>query len=174
MSDAKEARLVLLNYLVDRYASLKHSLTHLLGGNADLAGDMLHDTWVRISTKDDVGPVDNPRAYLTRMSVNLAVDIHRRGTRVMTGSEVEQLLENAEDTTPGPARLAEARSELAAVQAVMDRMPERRQRIAYLVHYEEMGHQEVAKLVGVSERTVAYELKRVHDAAASVLGRARK
>jgi RNA polymerase sigma-70 factor (ECF subfamily) len=171
MSDAKKD---LLSYLTQRYASLKHSLTHLLGGNSDLASDVLHDAWVRINAKDDLGPVDNPKAYLTRMSVNMAIDSHRRDSRIMTGDEVEQLLEDAEDTTPGPEQLAEARSELAAVQAIMDRMPERRQRIAYLVHYEEMTQPEVARLLGISERTVAYELKRVHDSATRVLGRTKK
>jgi RNA polymerase sigma factor (sigma-70 family) len=158
----EDAQLILLDYLAKRYASLKQRLTRVLG-NDDLASDALHDTWLRLNSKEDYGSVQNPGAYLMRMTVNIAVNMHRRQRRVLTGDDVEMLLNEAADPAPGPEQLAEVRSDMDALQKFMDRMPERRRHIVFLVHCEELEQREVAERLGVSERTVAYELRRAHE-----------
>lgn len=164
---SEDAQVVLLDYLVKRYGNLKQRLTRLLG-NDDLASDALHDAWLRLNSKDDVGPVQNPGAYLMRMSVNIAVNAVRRQRKVLSDGDIDALLEEAADPAPGPAQQAETRSDLQALQHYMDRMPERRRHIVFLVHCEEMEQREVAERLGVSERTVAYELRRAHDAVAAL------
>jgi RNA polymerase sigma factor (sigma-70 family) len=171
---SENAQVVLLDYLVKRYATLKASLTRVLGGNADLAGDVLHDAWVRLNAKDDYGQVDNPGAYLRRMTVNIAVDVHRRDSKLLSGDEANLLLDSMMDDTPGPEQSAEARSELAILQKIMDKMPPRRQKIAFLVHCEGMEQRLVAKRLKISERTLAYELKHIQEAAQQALGRTKK
>jgi RNA polymerase sigma factor (sigma-70 family) len=170
---SENAQLVLLDYLAKRYANLKQRLTRVLG-NDDLASDALHDTWLHLNSKDDYGPVQNPGAYLMRMTVNIAVNAHRRQRRVLTGADIDMLLEEAADPAPGPAQLAEVRSDLQALQTFMDRMPERRRHIVFLVHCEELEQREVAERMGVSERTVAYELKRAHEAVSAFRDRKKK
>ncbi len=71
------AQPALLDHLTKCYASLKQHLTRKLG-NADLASDVLHDTWVRLKDKDEQLRVDSPAMYLMRMATNIAVDIERR------------------------------------------------------------------------------------------------
>ncbi|MBN8755609.1 MULTISPECIES: RNA polymerase sigma factor [unclassified Variovorax] len=159
---SEDTQLVLLNYLGRHYASLKQRLTRKLG-NADDAGDALHDTWLRLKGNEDHGTVQNPGAYLSRMAVNIAVDVQRRQSRLLSGDEVEELLEEIEDPAPGPARTAEIRSDLDAVLTLLDRMPERRRAVALLVHAEGLTQNEAAQRLGVSLRTVEYELKRVHE-----------
>lgn len=153
----------LLDYLNKRYANLKGRLTQVLG-NADLAGDALHDTWVRLKAKADERPMDSPGAYLVRMAVNIAVDIQRRQRRAVSGEQADAWLDDVADPRPGPEQTAEARSDLDALTRIMDRMPERRRMIVVLVHWEEVTQKEVASRLGVSLRTVEYELKRAHDA----------
>jgi RNA polymerase sigma factor (sigma-70 family) len=155
----EEVQPVLLNYLNKRYANLKGRLTRMLG-NADLASDALHDTWLRLHAKDDQRPMQSPGAYLVRMAVNIAVDIQRRQGRMLGGDEVDQLLEAMVDPVPGPEQISEARSEMAALHEVIHKMPERRREIVILVHLEEVTHKEAAERLGVSLRTVEYELKR--------------
>ena len=46
---------------------------------------------------------------------------------------------------------------------LLDRMPERRRAVALLVHAEGLTQNEAAQRLGVSLRTVEYELKRVHE-----------
>lgn len=157
-----DTQLVLLDYLGKHYAALKQRLTRKLG-NAEDAGDALHDTWLRLKGSEDHGPIQNPGAYLSRMAVNIAVDVQRRQSRLLSGDDVDRLLEEVMDPAPGPAQTAEARSELEAVRQLLDRMPERRRAIALLVHAEGMTQKEAALQLGVSLRTVEYELKRCHE-----------
>ncbi len=166
---SENAQLILLDYLTRRYAKLKHNLTRLLGGNDELASDALHDTWVRLNAKDDYGKIENPGAYVTRMMVNIAVDVHRRDSRLLTGEEAEAVMDAMEDPAPGPEQTVEARFELAALAAIMDQMPERRQQVAFLVHFEGLELRAAAKRLKISERTVVYELTNIRQAARQAL-----
>nr|WP_296793306.1 RNA polymerase sigma factor [Variovorax sp.] len=112
---------------------------------------------------EDHGAVQNPGAYLSRMAVNIAVDVQRRNSRLLSGDDIDELLEEVEDPAPGPARSAEIRSELETVLTLLERMPERRRAVALLVHAEGLTQSEAARRLGVSLRTVEYELQRVHE-----------
>ncbi|WP_398501205.1 RNA polymerase sigma factor [Variovorax sp.] len=158
---ADDARPVLLDYLNRHYASLKLRVTRLLG-NGDLAGDALQDTWLRVQSKDEEDPIHSPGSYLVRMAVNIAVDIQRRQARSLSLDEVGALLE-LPDPAPGPAQVAEARSDLQALRHWMERLPARRREVVVLVHMEGLEHKEVARRLGISVRTVAYELQHAHD-----------
>lgn len=159
---SNDASPILLDYLNKSYVSLKRRLTRVLG-NADLANDALHDTWVRVKGKDDRRPMEQPGAYLMRVATNIAVDIQRRQRRSLSGDDIDALLEEMADPAPGPERVTEVRSDLEALTAIMDRMPERRRLVVVMVHWEGLPQKEVASRLGVSLRTVEYELKRAHD-----------
>lgn len=159
---SEDTPLVLLDYLGKHYAILKQRLTRKLG-NAEDAGDALHDTWLRLKGNEDYGPIRNPGAYLSRMAVNIAVDVQRRHSRLLSGDDVDELLEELKDPAPGPAQTAEIRSDLDAVLKLLDGMPRRRRAIALLVHAEGVTQKEAAQRLGVSLRTVEYELKHVHE-----------
>jgi RNA polymerase sigma-70 factor (ECF subfamily) len=156
------SQIVLLDYLGKHYADLKQRLTRRLG-DAEAAGDALHNAWLRLKGSDDPGPVQNPGAYLSRMAVNIAVDAQRRYSRLLSGDEIDALLEEMNDSTPDPAQIAELRSEVDALLKLLDRMPERRRAVALLVHAAGLTQKEAAQRLGVSLRTVEYELKRVHE-----------
>lgn len=156
------SQLLLLDYLGKHYAALKQRLTRKLG-DAETAGDALHDTWLRLKGTADPGPVRNPGAYLARMAVNIAVDAQRRGSRMLSGDEIDALLDDVADPAPGPAQTAEMRSDLEALMALLDRMPPRRRAVALLVHAHGLTQKQAAESLGVSLRTVESELKRVHE-----------
>ncbi|AOY95779.1 hypothetical protein BKK79_29230 [Cupriavidus sp. USMAA2-4] len=158
----EETRPVLADYLARHYGSLKRRVTRLLG-SSDLAGDALHDAWVRLSADPaEASPVRSPGSYVVRMAVNIAVDALRRGSRSLPLDEVEALIELA-DPLPGPAQTTEGRSELAAMARLLERMPPRRREVFLLVHLECLTQEEVARRLGCSKRTVEYELKYAHD-----------
>jgi RNA polymerase sigma factor (sigma-70 family) len=161
---SEEARPVLLDYLTKHYSSLKLRVARLVG-NGDLAHDAMQDTWLRVqdkkeNTKD--APILSPASYLVRMAVNIAVDIQRRQARSLPLDEVSALMALA-DPAPGPDRVAEARSEMEGLLKLANAMPERRREIFILVHWEDMSQPQVAKHLGISLRTVEYELKYIHD-----------
>jgi RNA polymerase sigma factor (sigma-70 family) len=157
-----DTQLVLLDYINKRYSSLKQRLARMLG-NDDLASDALHDTWLRLNAKDDYGLIENPGSYVFRMTVNAAMDMHRRQKHSLSGTEVDALLDELVDPAPGPARTVEARLDLALFQTLIDRMPKRRRQIVIMVHWDDVPQREVAERMGISLRTVQYELKSAHD-----------
>lgn len=163
----EKTRLALSEYVSCHYTSLKHRLTRLLG-NSDLAGDALQDAWIRLQAREEPEPVSSPLGYVLRVAVNIAVDIQRRQSRTLSWEEVEGLQEMA-DPSPGMAQAAEARSDMRVLMAHIDTMPRRRRYIFLQVHWEGKSHKEVAQSLGVSLRTVAYELKKAHDALAVAL-----
>ena len=152
----------LLDYLGAHYHTLRQRLTRRLGC-AELAGDALHDTWLRLKDGACTCPVREPGAYLARMAVNLVVDARRRHSRLLSGDEAEALIEEFADPSPGPEEVAEIRSDVDTLEELLDRMPERRRAIALLVHGEGVTQKEAARRLGVSLRTVEYELQRVHE-----------
>ncbi|SFQ21901.1 RNA polymerase sigma-70 factor, ECF subfamily [Variovorax sp. OK605] len=165
---AEDTRPVLMDYLSRHYDALKRQLGRALR-NTDLAEDALHDTWLRVNdqgkneeAKTEDGPIRKPGGYLVRMAFNIALDIQRRQSRNLPFDEVDALMELA-DTAPGPARTVEARSQLDAVVRLLDRMPARRREVVVLVHMEGLTQPEAARRLGVSLRTVEYELKSAHD-----------
>jgi RNA polymerase sigma factor (sigma-70 family) len=152
----------LLDYLTKRYTQLKQTLTRLLG-NDELASDALHDAWVRLNAKEDYGVVDNPGAYVTRMSVNIAVNAYNKDSRLLTGEAAHAVLETLRDPAPGPEQIAQARSEWEVVAKALEQAPKRRRHAARLVYLEGLDMREAAKRLKVSERTVRYELKYFRD-----------
>ncbi|PIF77649.1 RNA polymerase RpoE-like sigma-24 subunit [Variovorax sp. 54] len=153
----------LRDFMLRRYEDLKRRLTLQLG-NADLAGDALQDTWVRLEGGAETsGPVQYPLSYLMRMATNAALDRLRSESRFLNGTEVEQVFESLSDPAPGPAQTAEARSEAQRLAAVIDEMPPRRRHILILIRVDEMPRQEVARRLGVSVSLVDRELRRAHD-----------
>ncbi|MGO4152585.1 RNA polymerase sigma factor [Cupriavidus sp. YAF13] len=167
MSD--DAQPALLEHLANRYANLKRSLVRVLGSD-DLAGDALHDTYLRLQRQENRGPILSPSAYLLRMAVNIAVDIQRRQSRNLSTDDVEALMDLS-DPAPGPAQVVEDRAELEALSRIMARLPARRRQVLLLVRWEGLSQKEVAERLGVSIRTVENELKRAHDFCAQMSSR---
>ncbi|SAI46097.1 heme uptake RNA polymerase sigma-70 factor [Bordetella ansorpii] len=163
----------LLDYFTRRYASLKSSLTRRLG-NADMASDALHDTWVRLQGMETLPERERPGAYLMRVALNIAVDGQRRETLYATGEEVESALNQHMDAAPGPARTAQARLDLGILLRQVEHMPERRRVILVMAHWEDLTREEIARRLKISVRTVDTELKRAHERLAEFFGETQK
>jgi RNA polymerase sigma factor (sigma-70 family) len=149
---------LLRGLLADRYEDFKARLTRHLGSE-ELASESLHETWLRLHREDDIGAVRNPPAYLLRIVVNVAMDRLRVENRRARRSEIQAALEIA-DHAPGPAREAEARLELRALESAINELPERARAILIASRLDGLTHQAIAKRLGISRRTVVYELER--------------
>jgi len=163
----------LRSFLVSRYADLKRTLTRRLGC-ADLAGDALQDTWLKLESRDDAEGVREPFAYLLRTAVNVAYDRQRNQSRLVSTSEIEALLAEQPDPAPEPPDALTARRELDTLMVAIGKLPERRRQILVMVRWEHVPQREVAERLGVSLRTVEQELKKAHDFCAARVGRTRQ
>lgn len=142
---------------IDRYDEMKARLTKRLG-SADLAGDAMQDTWLRLARTESIGVVQCPSGYLFRIALNVADD-HRRAVarRPVTAVEIESLLDIA-DETPTPEQAMLARSDLEALKAILSELPERRREIFLAARVGNMPRQEIADRLGVSRQLVTREL----------------
>lgn len=156
MSDAD--RTALQQLLVGNYDNLNQRLSRRLG-SSEAADEALQETYLRLEKASVLSPVRHPLRYLYQIALNIAADRRRAETRRMTATEVDALLDLA-DEAPDPAQVAEARSELRALQRVMEEMPERRRAIFRAVLLENVPRRVVAEKFGVSTRTVDIEVQR--------------
>jgi RNA polymerase sigma-70 factor (ECF subfamily) len=152
-----------------RYDDFKSRLTRRLG-SAELAGDALQDTWLRLEQGDGIAAVRSDAAYLYRIAVNIARDRLRAENRRLTTGEVETLL-NVADNVPGPEHIAETRSELKALQRVMAELPPRQRAILLAARLEGLPRQEIARRFRISVRMVQRELQDAQDYCAARLKR---
>ncbi|MGY3608187.1 sigma-70 family RNA polymerase sigma factor [Bradyrhizobium sp. Leo121] len=159
MTDA--ALSTLRRLFIDRYDDLKARLTKRLG-SADLAGDALHDTWVRLSRADSVGVVQSPDSYLFRAVLNAAEDQRRADKRHLTAIEIDSLFDLA-DETPGPEQALQARSDLQTFESVLAELPPRRRAILLARRLDGLSREEIAARLGVSIRLVTKELRLAHE-----------
>lgn len=146
---------------VDGYDDLKRRLTERLG-SADLAGDAMHDAWLRLEKAESIGIVQSPGNYLFRVMLNAADDQRRMQKRYASAIEIDSLLELADDT-PTPEEAALARSDLDAFKAVLAQLPARRRAIFLAARVGNIPRQEIADRLGVSRRLVAKELLLAHE-----------
>jgi RNA polymerase sigma-70 factor (ECF subfamily) len=85
-------------------------------------------------------------------------------------SETEALFDIVDDA-PGPARIVEARSDVAALRLALMELPPRRRHIVFAACMDEIPHQEIAQRLGVSVRTIQFELKQAMTYCAGRLDR---
>ncbi|MEG3086725.1 RNA polymerase sigma factor [Sphingomonas sp. PB4P5] len=165
----KSTRTHLRRSLVDRYQQLKGRLTHKLG-SATLASDALHETWMRLGQGGELEPVKNPEAYVYRAALNTAFNLRGVGANRPLASDHADLADVA-DEAPGPARIAEGRSELAIVLGALDELPQR-QREAFLESFMGSTPPDVlAARFDVSVRTIQADIRAAVIHCAKRLGR---
>lgn len=154
----ENALTIIRGLFVDRYDDLKARLTRRLG-SADLAGDAMQDTWLRLARTESIGVVQSPRSYLFRIVLNVAEDRRRmERRRHVSAVEIESLLE-LPDHAPTPEQTMLARSDLQAFKGIVDELPERRRTIFLAARVGNIPRQEIADRLGISRQLVAKELR---------------
>jgi RNA polymerase sigma-70 factor (ECF subfamily) len=155
---SETTRLLLKNLLVSRYATLRRRLEFFIGSKEG-ATDALQDTWVRLETMPEVGPVANADSYLLRMATNAVIDQRRRTHRevYLEAEEIEHLFE-VEDELADPERIVAARHKVDALIDILGGLTPRRQEILLAARVDGQLNTEIAKRLGISLRLVEREL----------------
>lgn len=116
--------------------------------------------WLRLATSR-AAEVRNPGAYVFRMACNMAVDGLRQGWREVgqDGDDAGLLADDA----PGPAQVAEARSELLSCMRALQALPSRRHAILLARSVEDLSPREVALRYGITVDSVMGEVRRARQ-----------
>ncbi|WP_460415570.1 RNA polymerase sigma factor [Pseudomonas sp. microsymbiont 2] len=154
MNKPRDSALVRL--FLTSYDALRVRLRRRLGSD-DLANDVLQETYLRVDRMEAVHDLRKPDAYLYRMALNVAADRREADARLLTGGEIEALLQVAEDQDP--ARIVGGQREIQNLLGALYELPARRRRIFIAARLEEASHQEISQRFGISTRTVEKELK---------------
>jgi RNA polymerase sigma factor (sigma-70 family) len=144
--------------LAANYAPLHRRLARHLGC-ADAATEGLHDAWLRLADAAFTATVQSPLAYIYRVACNAAMDRVRADRPWQYAGDAEDTLEHLADHSPGPELIAEARSDLKAVERAMQGLPNRHQDILVALRVHELTRHEVAVRHGLSLRRVDTTLR---------------
>jgi len=148
---------ILRELLLAEYATFDRRLARRLG-SAELASEVLHETYLRLEAIDEIAEVRNPKAYLFRIALNVANDRRRAESRRLTSGEIDSLLDVPDDR-PDAARIVEDRSEIELLKRTIAELPDRRRQVLLLSRVEAMPNREIAELLGVTVRTIEMDLK---------------
>jgi RNA polymerase sigma-70 factor, ECF subfamily len=154
-------RSFLRQLLVAGYEDLRRRLTRRFG-SADLATEVLHETWLRLDGSAELSAVHEPRSYLYRMALNVAADRRRSDTRWASRAQLEAL-QHADDDLLDPERIVAARFEVAALERVLAELPPLSRAIFVAAVVEEQPYRAIAARFGMSLRSVEREMRRALD-----------
>jgi RNA polymerase sigma factor (sigma-70 family) len=155
---------------LDNYEAFRKRLRRRLGSD-DLALDALQETWLRVERMGaHASPDRNPVAYLFRMAINVASDQRASQARVLTGMEIEALMDEAADGID-PAEVAFGQSELMTLAQALLELSPRQRAILTAARIEQRPLETIAQQHGVSLRMIGKELKKALQHCATRLDR---
>jgi RNA polymerase sigma-70 factor (ECF subfamily) len=134
-----------------------HRTAERVTGNAQDAEDVLQTLFLRLLGRELSGDVQaNPRAYLYRATVNIALDVLRARKRRPVSDHSAAMLEE-------PAARTASRGEedfLARLREALAELNPKAVEILILRHVHGYSDAEIAKLLGTSRGTIAVSLFR--------------
>jgi RNA polymerase sigma-70 factor (ECF subfamily) len=118
-------------------------------GSDDVAADLAQDLFVRLASIRTILPdIDQARAYIFRMAVNIAIDRVRseaRRNEILNGSDVL-----FEDAMPDPEALAVTRDQIRRIDQALGELPPKFREVLILGRVQGLSHNEIAIKLGVS------------------------
>ena len=127
-------------------------LTHKHRWPVSEAKDIVQTSFARFSALDNPRAVENPRAFLYRIAVNVSVDTQRR---VHVQEKFLQAHGQGEDAAvPGPERVVEGRQRLGILSRALWSMPKKRRQLLLMSRFDGLSYAEIARRVGLSETVV--------------------
>jgi RNA polymerase sigma-70 factor, ECF subfamily len=137
--------------------ALVYRVAHRVTGNKEDAEDVLQTLFLRLLRREVLPDIErNPKAYMHRAAINIALDIVKQRARTVASSNIE---EQAFDRPEQPNRLPAFRIQDWLRDALAELNP-RAAEIFVLKHVEGYDNAEIAKMLGASRGTVAVLLFR--------------
>lgn len=127
-------------------------------GSAAAAEDLLQDLYIKVR-QVDASEVQNPTAYLYRLGLNLLLDKYRSETRQRRRDRdyVEAHIGGGGigvSAEPSVEDAVDARLRLERLLKAVEQLPPQCKRVFRMHKLEGMGHQEIAKALGISRSAV--------------------
>jgi len=147
--------------LVERYDTLRSLVAYRLGTSGELAGDALHDAYVRLAGRDDLDSVRHPQTYLVNTAVHVAIDRIRADSRLVSQDEIDELFDLG-DAAADPGRGLAGRRRMEQMMQVLAELPARQSELLIEARVHGTPRRELALRWGISEVLVGREIKAAH------------
>lgn len=120
----------------------------------DESRDVVHDAYLRLIAYADEVPLENPRAYLYRITANVANDLGAKAKVRAEWSDQNVEPDALISPAPGPEASALANNTLRCCLAALAELPEIYRHIFLLHRVDGMSQGDVATALGIPKRTV--------------------
>ena len=151
-----------IDYLFERYrASLLKYLTRLTLNRED-AEEVLQDTYIRIMQVETLDSIEaRARGYLYKTATNLVRDRARKQKIRFRYPHVPFEDKELSYDAPSPDELAEWQEGLQAVKECLLQLSPRCRQVALMHFIEGLSYSEIAKILGISKKTVVRDMAMV-------------
>jgi RNA polymerase sigma-70 factor (ECF subfamily) len=143
--------------LYTRYAQEVFRFAFFLSGNRELAEDIAAETFARALTAGERIRPGSVKAYLLAVARNLFLDWARTQGRATSLSE--EHLETA-DLRPNPELVAASRSDLEAMLAALQQLPEGERAALLMSAWDGLPYEQIAAALGCSISAVKVRIHR--------------
>jgi RNA polymerase sigma-70 factor (ECF subfamily) len=146
-----------LEKLYEEHGRFVFRVAYRVTGNKAEAEDILQGVFLRLLQSERAADLDtNPKGYLYRAAVNMALDRIRRDGRNVPSDEMEKF----ETAAPDPDREYQSSEIQSWFRVALSKLSERAAEIFVLKHLEGYENHEIAEMLGTSKATVAVTLVR--------------
>jgi RNA polymerase sigma-70 factor, ECF subfamily len=151
--------------LYERYARDVLRFAWYLTGSRSEAEDITSETFVRAWVESDTLRVGTIKAYLFMIARNLHVDWKRREARR------GELKEEPADPAPGPDAESGGRSELRAVIAALQQLPEIDRAALLMRSEDDLSYETIAAALGITAVAARVKVHRARMKLATLCGK---
>lgn len=147
-----------LEALYDRYERMVFSFAMRCVGNASLAEEVVQDVFTRIwqSAERYDGQKAKISTWLLTITRRIAIDHYRKFKRSVSAvqSDVDDRLQQVEETDPGPPERFEAREMKDLVRNALHHLPNDQREAIERMYYQGQTQKEIAEAIRVPLGTV--------------------
>jgi RNA polymerase sigma factor (sigma-70 family) len=122
--------------------------------NHEAAEDLVQEAYLRFIQHAEIGHIDNPRAYLYRITHNLSADFHRHGQVRARHAGDEEEIDSVADSQPGPEAAVDAQLRLKRCLNALYALPEVYRHVFLLHRFDGLTYAEIGQALGLPTRTV--------------------
>jgi len=142
--------------IFNEHHALVYRAAYRISGNSEDAEDVLQTLFLRLLRREVLPDMErNPKAYMHRAAINIALDIVKVRARNVSGNLEDQI----HDSTVSPDRMPAFRVQDWLREALSELNPKAAE-IFVLKHVEGYDNSEIAQMLGTSRGTVAVLLFR--------------
>ena len=143
-----------LQSIVERYERPLCQYAYSLLRNADVAREVVQDTFLKLCKQGQRRVESKIPAWLYRVCRNRAVDVIRKETRMTTLTESHEAVLASRDRSPD--QMAEMHDQTSHLLTFLRELPQNQREVIRLKFQQQMSYRQIAEVTALSESNIGY------------------